>query len=91
MRATYKQDYPKVIEDLRQTFKYSNTEAAEQTFVWLGKFKKILNGMDKRRHHFFLHCLVKERNRYTEWCFNNNMKPKLPQAKSDGIMIAPTD
>ena len=80
-----------MLSDLRATFLRPNTEAAEQTFLWLGKFKKILNGMDKRHHHFFLHCLVKERNRYTEWCFNNGTKPKLPQVKSDAVLVAPID
>ncbi len=68
-----------------------NTEAAEQTFVWLGRFKRLLNSMSKRKHHFFLHSLVRERNEYTEWCFSLNITPKLPQARGDKLMVAPVD
>ena len=91
VREKCRKDYPIIINELRSTFLHPNTEAAEQTFVWLGKFKKILNSMTKLKHHFFLHCLVKERNRYTEWCYKNNMKPKLPQVKADKIMVSPHD
>ena len=28
---------------------------------------------------------------YTEWCYANGLKPKLPQAKSDKLMVAPSD
>ena len=62
-----------------------------QTFVWLGKFKGILNVLDKRRHHFYLHRLVKERNDYTTWCMQNNMKPKLPVVKPTTVSVAPSD
>ena len=85
------QNYLKVVQQLRETFDHPNTESAEQTFIWLGKFKKILNSMNKRHHHFFLHCLVKARNRYTMWCFENGLKPKLPQAKVDKVLVAPCD
>ena len=81
----------KVIEDLRNTFDRPNTECAEQTFSWLAKFKKISSGMDERHHLFFLHCLIKARNKYTEWCHDNGMKPKLPQAKSDKLLVSPSD
>ena len=47
--------------------------------------------MNKRKHMFFLYCIVFERNRYTEWCYANGLKPKLPQAKSDKLMVAPSD
>ena len=91
VRSQCRKEYPKVIENLRDTFARPNTESAEQTFVWLGKFKRILSSMDKRHHLFFLHCLVKARNKYTEWCYDNGLKPKLPQAQSDKLMIATTD
>ena len=80
-REECKKNYPEVITELRSLFENPNTESAEQTFVWLGKYKKILNSMTKRKHMFFLHCLVVERNLYTEWCYENGLKPKLPQAK----------
>ena len=83
--------YPGVIESLRKTFTNSNTETAEQTFAWLSKFKKIMNPMNKKHHHFFLHCLVKERNRYTEWCYKNNISLKLPSINLDGPTLAPVD
>ena len=53
VRHSCRNEYPKVIQDLRNKFSSPNTEAAEQTFLWLGKFKKIINSMDKRKHHFF--------------------------------------
>ena len=60
VRHTCRNEYPKVIEKLRETFKNPNTEAAEQTFIWLGKYKKILNTMDKHKHHFFYTALSKK-------------------------------
>jgi len=51
----------------------------------------VLNSMSKRKHHFFLHSLVRERNEYTEWCFSLNITPKLPQARGDKLMVAPVD
>ena len=91
VRDNCKQQYPLVINSYREKFSQGNTQSAEQTFCWLGKFKKILNSMNKRHHHFYLHCLVKERNRYTEFCHKNNLVPKLPQAKSERIAVAPLD
>ena len=35
-----------------------NTMAAEQTFVWLSRFKKILAAMGKTHHLFYLHRMV---------------------------------
>ena len=62
VRHKCRNEYPKVIKKLRETFKNPNTEAAEQTFIWLGKYKKILNTMDKRKHQFFtLPCQRKKR------------------------------
>ena len=83
-------EYPKVIKDLRNKFASPNTEAAEQTFLWLGKFKKIINSMDKRRHHF-LHCLVKERNKYTQYCLENKKRIVLPKLQSDKFLLSPVD
>ena len=57
VRDECRQNYPAVIEKLRSTFLKPNTESAEQTFVWLGKFKKILSSMDKRHHLFFFIAL----------------------------------
>ena len=84
-------NYPVVIKQYRDLFPNGNTQAAEQTFFWLGKFKKFLNPMNKRHHHFYLHCLVKERNRYTEFCHKNNLMPRLPVARSNKMLVAPLD
>ncbi|XP_046864599.1 uncharacterized protein LOC124459114 [Xenia sp. Carnegie-2017] len=46
-----------------------NTMAAEQTFVWLSRFKKILCAMPKVHHLFYLHRMVKHRNKYTVRCY----------------------
>ena len=78
-------------QQCRILYKKPNTESAEQTFVWLGKFKKILNSTNKKKHMFFLYCLVRERNIYTEWCYANGLKPKLPQAMKDKLMVSPTE
>ena len=91
VRHSCRNEYPRVIQKLRETFTSPNTEAAEQTFLWLGKFKKIINSMDKRRHHFFLHCLVKERNKYTQYCLENKKKVVLPKLQQDKLKIAPLD
>ena len=40
-----------------------NSMAAEQTFVWSSRFKKIVSGMTKRHHLFFMHRMVVYRNR----------------------------
>lgn len=59
-----------------------NTMAAEQTFVWLSRFKKILAAMGKTHHLFYLHRMVKIRNRYTELCYRCGRKPLLPTCKN---------
>ena len=91
VRHSCRNEYPKVIQDLRNKFSRPNTEAAEQTFLWLGKFKKIINSMDKRKHHFFLHCLVKECNKYTQYCLENRKKIVLPKIQSDKFLLSPVD
>jgi len=59
-----------------------NTMAAEQTFVWLSRFKRILAAMTKTHHLFYLHRMVKIRNRYTELCYKCGRKPLLPTCKN---------
>ena len=39
------------------------------------------------RKHIFLYCIVIERNKYTEWCYANGLKPKLPQAIKDEMNV----
>lgn len=62
-----------------------NTMAAEQTFVWLSRFKKILCAMPKVHHLFYLHRMVKRRNKYTVTCYKNGKKPLLPKARRNVI------
>lgn len=59
-----------------------NTMAAEQTFVWASRFKKILAAMSKTHHMFYLHRMVTIRNRYTERCYRQGRKPLLPTCKN---------
>lgn len=66
---------------LKEEMPGANTMAAEQTFVWLSRFKKILCPMPKIHHLFYLHRMVKHRNRYTVHCYKNNKKPLLPKAR----------
>ena len=41
VRDKCRNDYPIVIKQYRDLFPNGNTQAAEQTFFWLGKFKKM--------------------------------------------------
>ena len=65
---------------LKEEMPGANTMATEQTFVWLSRFKKILCPMPKIHHLFYLHRMVKHRNRYTVHCYKNKKKPLLPKA-----------
>lgn len=60
-----------------------NTMAAEQTFVWLGRFKKIMSSMGKTHHLFYLHRLVNRRNKYTAACYKAHRKPLLPKMRNE--------
>jgi hypothetical protein len=51
-----------------------NTMAAEQTFSWLVKFKKMLNSMSRDHQIFYLNRLVVHRNRYIAFCLENGLK-----------------
>lgn len=57
-----------------------NTVVAEQTFAWLGKFKKVLCSMPQSRHMFILHRVLVRRNAYTNWCRRTLRQPVLPKA-----------
>lgn len=59
-----------------------NTQAAEQTFVWLGRFKKIVCSMTKTHHLFYIHRMVKRRNFYNVKSYKNNKKPLLPSIRN---------
>lgn len=59
-----------------------NTQAAEQTFVWLGRFKKIVCSMNKTHHLFYIHRSVTRRNEYSAMCYKAGKKPLLPGVKN---------
>lgn len=67
---------------LKEELPEGNTMAAEQTFVWLSRFKKILCAMPKVHHLFYLHQLVEWRNKYSVICYKNGKKPLLPKART---------
>ena len=56
-----------------------NTQAGEQTFVWVGRYKHILCSMNKVHHLFYLHRMVRRRNSYSAKCYRNGRKPLLPK------------
>ena len=66
---------------VREEFPDANLMVCEQTFSWLGKFKKIINSMPKYHQLFMLHRLCKWRNNYTQYCYSENKKPILPSLK----------
>ena len=66
---------------LKKELPNANTMICEQTFTWLGRFKKILNSLPKHRFDFMLHRLIIHRNRYTEYCHSVNKYPLLPSVK----------
>lgn len=77
--ASCKKNYDPMI--LKNELPEGNTMAAEQTFVWLSRFKKILCAMPKVHHLFYLHRMVKHRNMYTVQCYKNGKKPLLPKSR----------
>ena len=68
-------------QQVKDVIPEANLMIAEQTFCWMGRFKKILNSMGKTHFHFVLHRLIKQRNSYTEYCHLNGKYPLLPSAK----------
>ena len=66
-------------EKLKTEHPNYNTQAGEQTFVWLGRFKNICCAMNKTHHLFYIHRMVRRRNEYTEKCYQYGRKPILPQ------------
>ena len=70
--ATCKVKYsPDAVKEMHPTF---NTQAAEQTFVWVARYKHILCAMSKVHHLFYLHRMVRRRNKYTEKCYAQGKK-----------------
>ena len=70
-----------ILKILKEKLPDGNTMICEQTFCWLGRFKKILNALPKHRFEFMLHRLVIHRNRYTEYCHLVKKYPHLPSMK----------
>lgn len=54
-----------------------NTQAGEQTFIWVSRFRHILCAMKKVHHLFYLHRMVQ---RHTSKCYKHGRKPVLSQA-----------
>lgn len=67
---------PQQIKEANPDF---NTQAGEQTFIWVGRFKNILCSMNKTHHLFYLHRMVLRRNTYTAKCYKHGRKPVLPK------------
>ena len=42
---------------LKQDHPNFNTQAREQTFTWIGRYKHIVCAMNKTHHLFYLHCM----------------------------------
>ena len=64
---------------LRDDIPDMNTMSCEQTFAWLSRFKKILCAMPKVHHHFYLHRLTKQRNKYISFCYSHHRRPLQPK------------
>lgn len=67
---------PEKMKEEHPTF---NTQAGEQTFVWVSRFQHILCSMNKIHHLFYLHRMVLRRNSYTSKCYLYAKKPILPK------------
>ena len=59
-----------------------NTQAGEQTFTWLSRFKHIVCSMPKSHHLFYIHRMVIRRNKYTSKCNMYGKTPLLPKPLS---------
>ena len=69
---------PQVLKKKCSTY---NTMCCEQTFAWLSRFKKILCAMPKEHFHFYMHRMVKRRNKYIEYCYAQKRRPVLPKVR----------
>ena len=52
-------------QGLKENHPNANTQAGEQTFIWMARFKNIVCAMNKTHHLFCLHRMVRRRNSYT--------------------------
>ena len=67
--------------EFKQKHPNFNTQAGEQTFVWVSRYKRILCSMTKSHHLFYLHRMVLRRNQYTSRCYCIGRKPILPKKR----------
>lgn len=68
-------------QHFKDTYPNFNTQAGEQTFAWISRFKRILCSMPKNHHLFYLHRMVLRRNSYTTRCYHLGRKPILPKKR----------
>ena len=52
-----------------------NTQAGEQTFTWIARFRHIVCAMNKHHHLFYIHRMVLRRNIYTSKCYAQAKSP----------------
>lgn len=71
--------------EVKKQYPDYNTQAGEQTFVWVHRFSHILCSMNKTHHLFYLHRMVVRRNNYTSKCYRNGKKPVLPKVTKGDI------
>ena len=69
-------------DDVKRKNPKWNTQAGEQTFTWLSRFKHIVCSMPKSHHLFYIHRMVIRRNKYTSKCNLQGKKPLLPKSVS---------
>lgn len=67
---------------VKEEHPHFNTQAGEQTFVWVHRFAHILCSMNKVHHLFYLHRMVVCRNAYTSKCYSYGKKPLLPKSNN---------
>ena len=67
-------------DKVKKAHPHWNTQAGEQTFTWLSRFKHIVCSMPKTHHLFYIHRMVMRRNEYTSKCYKNGRKPILPKS-----------
>ena len=66
---------------IREAHPEYNFMTAEETFVWLSRYKRILCSINKVHHLYFLHRIVYRQNMYTEKCYKMKRKFLLPKSK----------
>lgn len=66
-------------ERVKSENKDFNTQAGEQTFVLISRFRHILCAIKKVHHLFYLHRMVQRWNKYTSKCYKHGRKPILSQ------------